>query len=405
MPPLSPNSASSPSQPAERAHVTSPGRKPRVSTPIAHTTPLHTKPAKRATPALLTRAALLCITTTLLSTPAFAQFTPGTPVKKPDPKQPAPASTPPAAKPTTPPAPTPTPPPPTTPADTIPAPDPSQQIITTINVKPAAPPTPPVVIPPSTWKPGQPIKTADDLLSALESADTGFKSLQSDLQKTKTRSELEGGGDLIYTGRVMFQSDPPSTPGAKPSRRFQVDFTSITSDGVKRAEQSTFIFDGQWFVERQPDVKQIRKRRIVPPGETIDPLAIGEGPFPIPIGQKRERILQRFTAELRPVSDFPDAERLGGVLPPNLKDTYQLKLVPRPGAAESKQFQEVRIWYRTSDLLPRIARTVDRDDAINVFNLTNIKLNEPLPKGTFDVTVPSGWDAQVDEYRKPAEAP
>lgn len=315
---------------------------------------------------------------------ALAQFTPGTPVKAPETKQPA------------------TPAPATPPTDAVPAPDPTQQIITTVNVKPAAPP---VVIPPSTWKPGQPIKTADDLLSALESADANFKSLQSDLQKTKTRSEIEGGGDLIWTGRVMFQSDPPATPGAKPSRRFQVDFTSLTADGVKRAEQRTFIFDGQWFVERQPDVKQIHKRRIVPPGETIDPLAIGEGPFPIPIGQKRERILQRFTAELRPVSDFPDAERLGGALPPNLKDTYQLKLIPRPGASESKQFQEVRIWYRTSDLLPRIARTVDRDDAINVFNLTNIKLNEALPKDAFDVSVPTGWDAQVDEYRKPAEAP
>lgn len=288
----------------------------------------------------------------------------------------------------------------------MPAPDPSKQVITTTVVRP------PIAVPPSTWKAGQPIKTADDLLSALESADANFKSLQADLRKTKVFAEIEGGGETVWDGKVMFRSDAPTpntpaapsgAPASKPARSFQVDFTSITADGVRKPDQTTYIFDGQWFVERQPVVKQIRKRRIVPPGETIDPLAIGEGPFPIPIGQKRERILQRFTAELLPPTDFPDAKRFG--IPPNIKDTYQLKLVPRPTASEAQQFQEVRIWYRASDLLPHIARTVERSDAVNVFLLTNVKLNQPLPAASFDVSIPAGWDSQVDEYRKPADAP
>ena len=354
-----------------------------------HPNMLQTSSAARLLPIAL--AALLA-----LAPNALGQFVPGKPVGKPAPIPSAPVA--PSPK-----VPDPKPADPK-PADAAPAqppaPDPSQQITTTITVKPAALP---FVIAPSTWKPGQPITTSDDLLAALENADAGFRSLQSDLRKTKTRSEIEGGGQLIYEGRVMFRSDPATPPNSKPQRMFQVDFTSLTADNVRRPEVRTFIFDGAWFVERQPDVKQIHKRRVVPPGETIDPLAIGEGPFPIPIGQKRERILQRFSAELRPADDFPDAAQPGVALPPNLKDTYQLKLIPRATAQESKQFHEIRIWYRKSDLLPRIARTIDRDDAINVFLLTNIKLNETLPPGAFDTTVPPGWDAQVDEYRKPAD--
>src|SRR5262249_33560341 len=149
--------------------------------------------------------------------------------------------------------------------------------INTTTVKPAPPPPPPIA--PSTWKRGDPIKSADDLLSALEYAGADMRTFQADLRKTKTRGEIEGGGQEINEGKVMFVSEAPAgagAGGAKGRRMFQVDFNSLIVDKVKRPENRTFVFDGQWFVERQPDVKQIHKRQVVPPGQTIDPLAIGE---------------------------------------------------------------------------------------------------------------------------------
>lgn len=277
----------------------------------------------------------------------------------------------------------------------IPQPDPSKVVESraTVVSKPAGAPA----------KPGA-INTADDLLNALQNADASFRSMVANLQKTKIFGELEGGGKQINTGRVVFLSEPGASGGSKGRRMFQVDFLTTIVDNVQRNEQRTFIFDGEWFVERKPDVKQIHKRQIVAPGQIVDPLAIGEGPFPIPIGQRRERILERFDAEIRPSDDFPDKDMVGGV-PPQLKDTYQLLLTPREGMRESKQFQNIRIWYRKDNLLPVVARTSKRDDSIEIFVLTQIKINEAMPAGVFDINTPAGWDEQVDLFRQAEAAP
>ena len=246
------------------------------------------------------------------------------------------------------------------------------------------------------------INTADDLLSALEQAGKDLHTLQADMRDTKKEGEIGGGDEQVREGRLMFISEPGAPNPAKGAsaargrRMFQVDFTSTTVDNVRHAEEQTFIFDGEWFVEKSPSQKQIIKRQVVPTGEAIDPLAIGEGPFPIPIGQKRSAILERFDAELVP----PEQAFTAPKKPEWLKDTYQLKLTPKRGTDEARQFREVRIWYRKDDLLPRIARTSDKDDSTREVFLTSTKLNEPLPPGAFDTTTPAGWDQDIQPYRK-----
>ncbi len=278
-------------------------------------------------------------------------------------------------------------------ASPVPAPDPGKTITTTVQVV-AARQAPPRI---------EDIKSADDLLLALEAADARFQTLQANLREIRLASELIGGDRQDVEGRVLFLTEKPKDAGARGRRMFQVDYLFITADKVRRAENRTFIFDGEWFVERQPDVKQIHKRQIVPPGQQIDPLAIGQGPFPIPIGQRREGILDRFRAELVKPEDFPDRDRTGGV-PEYLKDSFQLKLTPKPGSDEAQQFQEVRIWYRRPDLLPQVARTLKPDESVFIYLLTSVKTNETLPAGAFDTSVPEGWAAQVDEYVARAEA-
>lgn len=258
-----------------------------------------------------------------------------------------------------------------------------------------------VAVAPSVLGGGGPIANADDLLIALERTGADIRTLEGTLRYTRTFGELEGGDAQVREGRLLFVSDPPSIPApeaetAKARRRFEVDFTSTIIDNARHADEQTFIFDGEWFIEKSPEQKQIIKRQVVPKGQSIDPLAIGEGPFPIPIGQKRDRILERFEASLAPPGEsFP-----AGTPPEALRETWQLRLVPRRGTDEARQYREVRIWYRKDDLLPRMARTTDKDDSSTEIFLTSMKLNAPLPKGAFDTTTPEGWDQEVREFRK-----
>ena len=148
--------------------------------------------------------------------------------------------------------------------------------------------------------------------------------------------------------------------------------------------------------------KQMFKYRVVPPGQTTDPLAVGEGPFPIPIGQKKDRILERFHATLMPPDEgFPvplkDADGKPNPKMAWVMDTYQLRLIPKQGAREGRDFQEIRLWYTKGEFLPRVAKTVKLDDSSDEVLLTDIKQNQPLPPGTFDTTAQPGWDVQVEE--------
>lgn len=276
----------------------------------------------------------------------------------------------------------------------------SGTIVTTAVVKPAAG---------GAKAPGQ-ISTADDLLTALETADKDLRSLVANIVHLKRESELIGNRTQEHRGRLLFQSIPGQADAAAPPRRlFQIDFTDLIVDGTLRKESKSWIFDGRWLIEKQPSEKQIFKREIAAPGTTTDPLALGEGRFPIPIGQRKDRILERFDATLLPpeqgfpappggAGDKGDSDK-AGALPEWVADSHQLLLVPKRGTAIARDYAEVRIWYRKGDLLPRMARTLNTDDSTDDVILSRVVKNGELPPGAFDTTIPPGWDVEISEFR------
>ncbi len=245
---------------------------------------------------------------------------------------------------------------------------------------------------------------ADQLLTALERSGDSLQTLSADLKYFRRMNELEGGETQIRTGTLLFRTRPspdkPSTnPESSPSprREFQIDFTRLEIDNKARDESQTFIFDGEWLVERYPNQKEIHRRQVVAPGQFIDPLAIGEGPFPIPIGQKKQRILDRFEAFLADPADGWEATK------PNwLDQTYQLILVPRRGTDEARQYRQIRLWYAKDTLLPRMVRAEEADESRTEVLLFNVVPNQPLPSGAFDTSLPEGWNERVDTFRPAA---
>jgi hypothetical protein len=266
-----------------------------------------------------------------------------------------------------------------------------------------------------------PITTADELLTALENADKDLTTLQANLVYTKTPNELVGGSAEVRTGSLWFFSRPtPPEPGApapaegappaQNQRLFQVEFLELELDNARREDRQVWIFDGTSLVEKNFKTRLLHRRQVVKPGEKVDPLAIGEGPLPIPIGQKREKILERFDAVLTPAADgFPQPPKAKpdapDVAPPSWIDTtYQLHLKPKRGTQEARDFQEVRIWYRKDDLLPRLASAVHKDGSRTQILLLNTQVNKDFADTVFDTKTPKGWDEQIDDFRQAKNA-
>lgn len=255
------------------------------------------------------------------------------------------------------------------------------------------------------------IDDADDLLRELEKADAGIERLHAKILYDRT---FELAGDRqVRIGELWFVRDTPAIENDPAPRRFAIEFTRLYVDRRLEEDPQIYVFDGEWLVEKRPTEKTFHKRQVVPPGQRFDPLKIGEGPLPIPIGQKREDIKSRFDATLlppaeglEPTSGASDEERQAGEqLMREVEGTLQLRLIPRPDTEAADDFREIRLWYRRSEdgtLLPRVARTVNTSGDVAVVKLVDIMLNANVTvrRDVFDTSTPAeGWDVTVTEWR------
>jgi hypothetical protein len=278
-----------------------------------------------------------------------------------------------------------------------------------------APKQPPARQPAATVPAPTDYTTADELLTALETADKGLKSLQADILLHRTfvieGDEQQRWGKLYF--RQLLPAGGDSTAPAL--RQFNVRFDKRTIGNREENKEQKFIFDGVWLAESNPDEKRFSRRELVPPGEAFDPLRIGEGPLPIPIGQKKDDILSRFDAELV----APDAGIEDGDNPRRATEwrkfvagTYQLRLIPKVTSSD-EAFTEIRLWYKPAAkvegseegrLIPRMARTINHAGDVTTVQLVKVETNFEIGPEYFSTDPPleGGWDTTTIPYRKPS---
>lgn len=260
----------------------------------------------------------------------------------------------------------------------------------------------PVVAPEASKTPFTgPINTADDLLRALETADADLKSLRADIWWSKVWGD--GVSDRhVRTGTIEFQDERSPGDEAGSKRRFAALFKTLIIGERRTDEPKEYVFDGKRLMEKMPAQKKATVLIEVEPGTVVDPMRLGKGPIPIPIGQRREDILSRFEAKLLPgdqdLQGEDDAET--EELKKFAANSMQLLLIPKD---EKDKYKEVRLWYRRGSaakgdpqLLPRMARAVSRSGGgdVDLVRLIGVKTNAPVDAKTFDTSVPSGWQVQ-----------
>lgn len=248
--------------------------------------------------------------------------------------------------------------------------------------------------------------TAEALLTALEQSITELDNFQA---RINYRKEDPFTSTEIRIGRLLFAQDPPeivkadeaggdqpaATKPAPRRKRFAVTFEKEIIAGTQRERNQHYVFDGAWLAEIDRDNRQFIKRQVVPPGETFDPLKLGEGPFPLPIGQPKDEVLARFEAKL---IGLPEEGFLQGRIPPS---GVGLELTPRPGLDIARDFSSIRIWYDPRAMLPIAVDALSPDGVRKIVLLFEVKKNEAFEESLLNVDPPSadGWAIDIRPWK------
>jgi len=247
---------------------------------------------------------------------------------------------------------------------------------------------------------GADIKTARELLLALEEADADLTRLQSSIRYIR---EQKLQGDMqVRDGTLYFRSIPDPDASGGERRAFAVYFHTLWVGRRQEEDPQMWIFNGEWLIEKRPAQKQYVARQVAPPGADFDPLRLGEGPLPIPIGQEAEEVLSRYDARL--LEPLEDVELEEGARERLRGRAYQLLLQPRAERAEDAEFREIRLWYDRETLLPLMARAVKRGGDVATVLLTRTRVNpESFDRAdVFDLAPPppdAGWEVRIEEHR------
>jgi hypothetical protein len=217
----------------------------------------------------------------------------------------------------------------------------------------------------------------DKILDRLEVKGEAIKGLSCKLvYKYVTVFPVEDA--QIKEGNLLFARDAPNS-------KFLIHFEKLIADGVVIPRDEYFLFDGEWFVERNDKARTVIRRQVVRKGERIDPFKLGEGPFPLPFGQNRADILRNFKVTLV-------AFELG-----DPRNSHHLRCVPLPDSELASKYSRVDMFIdRRVELPVRIVtRRVADGNRIEV-DFREIDADEAPAKSRFRIEVPAGFEVREE---------
>ncbi|MFA5864289.1 MAG: hypothetical protein WC975_06335 [Phycisphaerae bacterium] len=170
--------------------------------------------------------------------------------------------------------------------------------------------------------------------------------------------------------------------------RFMIYFDTLIHEDLKINQKEWFCFDGRWLREIREQTRTAIDREVVAPDEKVDPFKLGEGPFPLPFGQKKADILRNFNVTwVKPEQTDPPA-------------SDHLILIPKPQTKFTKRYEKLEFWVDKKLNLP--ARIVSRDRHSNIItaNFKDLKTNTGIPNNQLWIDVPKDYGHQVEPLEK-----
>lgn len=241
----------------------------------------------------------------------------------------------------------------------------------------AEPKTPPALTPDS---------SIDEILDALDARGDDLHTLRADVAKADIDTSLgeDPGNADTRLGSIVYERRGDG------DIRIRASFDRIRTGEKVRTDRVEYTLDNGVLVDRNYR-SRVEVRRIVQrSGEKLDLFKLGQGPFPLPIGQDKSAVHAEFeVSKPAPATGAP-------------ANTVQIRLVPRPQAQLSRKFKSIDVWVDLSDHLPRRIETLDVNETTTTrTELSNVRLNAPVADADFalEKISPDEWQITEEGYR------
>lgn len=258
------------------------------------------------------------------------------------------------------------------------------------SVPPSAPSTPAAPAPAPAPAPAARFADADALLTAVERTSDSLRDFRANIT-LETTDDVTGDTERRLGQLVFVQEE-----GKPATRRFAVVFEKFI-DGSGRMDERPvrYIYADGWLTEADFKQRTLVRRQLARAGEQYDPLKPGEGPVPLPIGQRRADVLARFDASL---ATAPDS----ALLLKSARPMVGVRLKPKPGMAD-RDLVEASVWYDAQSLVP-VGVEAQRKSGRTVVALRDATMNGGIDDAqrallSLAEKVTTGW--RVDERPLP----
>lgn len=220
----------------------------------------------------------------------------------------------------------------------------------------------------------------EEILDALHARGQGLKDFVADVNLAET--DALSGDTTTLVGKVWYQAK-----GEGDARMRIVFDKKMIGDKQLPGAKVEYALDNGWLTDRDYKRKIEIRRQVLKPGEKINLLKLGEGPFPLPIGQPREEVLKLF--EVKKI-ETAQAE---------LPDTVHIQLIPKENTQFARKFKRIDAWVEMKTSFPRRIATVDKSEAeTRVTDLTNISVNVGVKDETFKLEeLAKDWTQKTEQ--------
>jgi len=221
--------------------------------------------------------------------------------------------------------------------------------------------------------------TREDILDALNARGQGLKDFTADVSLAET--DALNGETTTLVGKVWYQAK------GEGDARMRILFDKkLFGEKVQPGAKVEYMLDKGWLNDRDYKRKVEIQRQVLKPGQKLNLLKLGEGPFPLPIGQSREDVLKMF--------DVKKVDAKQG----DPQGTVHLELAPKPNTDFARKFKTIDVWVETKTSFPRRIATVDKSEAeTRTTDLTNIQVNVGLKDDAFVQEKIEGWTQKSEQ--------